>query len=249
MYNILLLVMLISAIVTFVFLSFFSAPYGRYHKNSKLWNINLPNRLAWIIMESPAILFFIIIYIQGNNSILLGPLLLFILWQFHYLYRGFIYPLKLRNKHKKMPVIIVISAVIFNCLNAYLNAYWICNIGNYNFNWQHLIKYFIGAIIFFIGFFIHYRSDEMLIQLRKPGSDDYVIPQGFLFNYICSPNYLGEIIMWTGFAIASWSLAAALFVLFTIANLLPRSVSHLKWYREHFKDFPKPRKALIPFIL
>ncbi|HCB40998.1 MAG TPA: 3-oxo-5-alpha-steroid 4-dehydrogenase, partial [Gammaproteobacteria bacterium] len=61
--------------------------------------------------------------------------------------------------------------------------------------------------------------------------------------------YLGEIITWSGFALASWSLAGLSFVVFTMANLVPRALANHRWYQETFSDYPKDRRAVIPYIL
>jgi hypothetical protein len=37
--------------------------------------------------------------------------------------------------------------------------------------------------------------------------------------------------------------------MFMIANLLPRAIAHHRWYANNFPDYPKERKAIIPFIL
>jgi 3-oxo-5-alpha-steroid 4-dehydrogenase 1 len=66
---------------------------------------------------------------------------------------------------------------------------------------------------------------------------------------VSSPNYLGEIIEWTGWAIATWSLAGFSFALYTFANLAPRAFANHRWYRETFDDYPPDRKALIPGVL
>ena len=39
------------------------------------------------------------------------------------------------------------------------------------------------------------------------------------------------------------------FATYTLANLLPRGLSHHQWYIEKFEDYPKDRKAFIPFLL
>jgi protein-S-isoprenylcysteine O-methyltransferase Ste14 len=75
-----------------------------------------------------------------------------------------------------------------------------------------------------------------------------VIPRGGLFRWVSAPNYLGEMMEWVGFAIATWSLAGAAFAVWTIANLLPRAVSNHRWYRSKFADYPPERRALIPWI-
>jgi hypothetical protein len=46
-----------------------------------------------------------------------------------------------------------------------------------------------------------------------------------------------------------WSLPALSFAIWTAANLAPRALSHHAWYRARFADYPKQRRALIPFML
>ena len=64
-----------------------------------------------------------------------------------------------------------------------------------------------------------------------------------------SPNYLGEIIEWTGWAIATWSLAGTAFAVYTAANLASRAFANHRWYRDRFPDYPSDRRALVPFLL
>jgi hypothetical protein len=54
---------------------------------------------------------------------------------------------------------------------------------------------------------------------------------------------------WTGWALATWSLAGLAFALYTVANLAPRAVDHHAWYRQHFPEYPATRRALIPYII
>jgi protein-S-isoprenylcysteine O-methyltransferase Ste14 len=65
---------------------------------------------------------------------------------------------------------------------------------------------------------------------------------------VTCPNYLGEILEWLGFALATWSLAGLAFALYTAANLAPRAFANHRWCREQFPDYPKNRKALFPFL-
>jgi len=53
---------------------------------------------------------------------------------------------------------------------------------------------------------------------------------------------------WIGFALASWSLPAATFAAFTFLNTAPRGAAHHRWYLDKFEDYPKQRKAVIPYI-
>jgi hypothetical protein len=47
---------------------------------------------------------------------------------------------------------------------------------------------------------------------------------------VSCPNYLGEILEWIGWAIATWSLAGWVFAIWTMANLAPRA------FTNHFRD-------------
>jgi steroid 5-alpha reductase family enzyme len=103
--------------------------------------------------------------------------------------------------------------------------------------------------LFALGVYINIQSDNILLNLRKPGESGYKIPYGGMFRYVSSPNYLGEIIEWTGYALACWSLPALSFAVWTIANLVPRAIAHHRWYQRQFSDYPAERKALIPFVI
>ena len=69
-----------------------------------------------------------------------------------------------------------------------------------------------------------------------------------MYRWIACPNYFGEMVIWIGWAIATWSLAGLSFAMWTAANLAPRAKSHKKWYQEQFADYPTERKALIPGV-
>jgi 3-oxo-5-alpha-steroid 4-dehydrogenase 1 len=88
----------------------------------------------------------------------------------------------------------------------------------------------------------------VLRALRKPGETGYAIPYGGLYRWVSCPNYFGELLEWIGFAIAAWTLPALAFAVFTFANLFPRALSHHRWYREKFVDYPADRKAMLPLI-
>ena len=87
------------AILIFPFVLKFIAPYGRHTSNK--WGGLLPNRLGWIIMESPALLFFSFLFLFGKNSISTVPFIFFSLWVIHYLNRTIIFPFRLKTKEKK----------------------------------------------------------------------------------------------------------------------------------------------------
>jgi len=87
------------------------------------------------------------------------------------------------------------------------------------------------------------------MYFEKNENKKYFLPTGGLYNYISSPNYLGEIIEWFGWAVATWSLPGLLFALGAVGCIGVRAIHTHKWYEKNFENMPKQRKALIPFIL
>ena len=235
------------AAVTLLALLFISAPYGRHARAG--FGPSLPSRLGWIMMESPAVIVFAAIYFAGPRRFEPVSLALLAMWQFHYINRTFVFPFRLPPTSKRMPLLVPVFGVAFNLLNAFVNAGWIGHVARYDVAWLVDPRFIAGVLVFFIGFAINHASDMKLLSLRAPGESGYKIPRGGLNELVTSPNYLGEIIEWTGFAIATWSLAGLAFALYTFANLAPRALQHHKWYKEKFSDYPKARRALIPYVL
>ena len=94
------------------------------------------------------------------------------------------------------------------------------------------------------------RTAQGNVYWVSPVGQTFYIPHGFLFEYVASPNYLGELVTWTGYAILSWSLPALAFVLLTSSNLGPRAGQTRKWYESTFgAEYTQlGRKSLIPFV-
>jgi steroid 5-alpha reductase family enzyme len=164
---------------------------------------------------------------------------------FHYGYRTFVFPALMQPSDKTFPALLVIFAIVFNSLNGYNNATALIEAGENNGPLLS-IHFLVGAVTFLVGFTMHFQADKTIRRLRKPGETDYRIPHGGLFRWVSSPNYLGEIIEWIGWAVMTWSLAGVAFALFTFCNLAPRAISNHRWYRERFSDYPAERRILIP---
>jgi steroid 5-alpha reductase family enzyme len=240
------LILIALAFVTFALVMRVTAPYGRHQ--STAWGPTIPARLGWIVMETPAVLLFAWVYMQGQHRFETVPLLLFGLWQFHYFQRTYVFPFRMRNEGKRMPIVVMFGGMSFQLLNVYVNARWISHWGDYA-SWLHDPRLWIGVTLFLVGWWINFKADTMLFALRKPGESGYKIPRGWLYEYVSCPNYLGEILEWCGWALATWSLAGFGFALYTAANIGPRALAHHRWYRGKFEDYPAERKALIPFVL
>jgi len=235
------------AVVVFIILLKITAPYGRH--TTTTWGLQIDNKLGWFIME-----FFVLVVLYSflftcTKTISLASGIMVAFFTMHYVNRSIIFPLRIKTNGKKMPVVIMFSAMGFNLANGFLIGYYFAEFAEYSVEWLYGPQFIIGTLIFFAGMFINWWSDNYLIQLRKPGETGYKIPKDGLFRFISCPNLFGEIVEWAGFAILTWSLPGVTFFIWTFANLVPRAIAHHKWYQEKFPDYPKERKAVIPFLL
>ena len=248
-YYIILFSFLGLGVITFFILFFITAPYGRYAK--KGWGPLINNRVGWVLQESPASLMIFFYFFFDSRPFNITLVALLIIWQAHYFHRAFIYPFTIRSSNR-VPLLPVIMAILFNIVNSYIQGRWIFKLAPdamYTSAWLTDPRFIAGVLIFSAGYFINKQSDHILRNLRAPGESGYKIPRGGLFDYVSSPNYFGEILTWTGWAIATWSLAGLYFLIWTIANLGPRARSHHNWYKATFPDYPAERKIIIPYIL
>ena len=233
------------AVIIFVSLFFVVAPYGRYIRSG--WGPTVDNKVGWIIMEAVSPLVFAACFLLGSNAKTVPVLVFFGLWEAHYIHRAFVYPLGLRGEAKRMPVIVMSMAILFNVGNAYLNGRYIFTFSDgYSNQWLVDLRFIVGVSLFIIGFIINRQADRTLRSLRRPDESSYSIPNGGLYQWVSCPNYFGEIVIWMGWAVATWSLVGLSFAVWTAANLIPRARAHHAWYREHFSDYPPQRKALVP---
>jgi protein-S-isoprenylcysteine O-methyltransferase Ste14 len=240
-------IMFALAAATVVALTFVVAPYGRHARRG--WGPSVPGRIGWMFMESPAVLAFLAFYLQGSHRAGVAPLVLLGLWLTHYVHRAFVFPLGIPGGAARMPLVVAALGFGFNVFNAWLNARWISELGAYPATWLFDPRFACGALVFLFGLGTNVHADRCLRALRAPGETGYKIPRGGLYEYVSSPNYLGEIVEWLGWAIATWSLPGLAFAVYTIANLGPRALHHHAWYRRTFPDYPRRRKALVPFVL
>ncbi|MCL4109408.1 UNVERIFIED_CONTAM: hypothetical protein GTU68_033233 [Idotea baltica] len=202
-------------------------------------------------MEIPALLTFPLILICSNIPLNTCHVVFLTLWILHYFNRSLIYPFRMRSKGKPTPFSIPLFALIFNLVNGFFLGYEMVSFHSMDYasEWLYLPTSILGIVVFLCGFVLNLDADHRLRNLRKPGETGYKIPVGGLYRWVSCPNYLGEILEWTGFALLLWNSSALSFMVWTIANLLPRALAHHRWYQEKFATYPSERRALIPFLL
>lgn len=248
LYHVLLVAFFVLAAITFPVLFFVTAPYGRYTRGR--YGPKLDRRLGWIIMEAPSGLLYAACFLLGDHRSSAVALIFLLLWEVHYTHRAYIFPFRLRGELQRLTLTTVALAVVFNLFNGYLNGRYLNSFAPpYPTSWLTDPRFVAGVALFALGFAINLQADTILINLRQPGETGYKIPRGGLFRLVSCPNYLGEMLEWTGWAIATWSVPGLAFAVWTAANLLPRAWSHHRWYRDKFPEYPTERRAVIPFLL
>jgi 3-oxo-5-alpha-steroid 4-dehydrogenase 1 len=174
------------------------------------------------------------------NRLLIG------LWTLHYIHRAFIFPFQFVDRGERMPLIVVLSGIVFNVGNASLNGVYLATEPI-----DPSVRVVVGVLIMVFGALLNVDHDYYLIGLRKEArTKTYVVPQFRLFQLVSCANLFAEMVEWTGFAIAAYpSLPALSFALWTFFNLVPRGIAHHRWYKRQFPDYPPHRRAIIPFLL
>lgn len=237
-------------------LSGIEAPYGRYnqadHKASQnflmrcLTSVDVPAKVAWVIQECPTLIWSAYCWFNAGRSLDSGNTLVLLCFVVHYTNRTIIFPLRSRGS-KPIPLPIMSFALTFCTLNGYIQCQSLARYTAISLTAPTTI---IGVGIWAFGLYLNMDADHILRNLRKPGEKEYKIPRGGLFEYVSGANFAAEILEWIGFAIATgFSLPGVTFAFCTACNIGPRAISHHQWYFEKFKeDYPKNRKALIPFV-
>nr|CAG4650294.1 EOG090X097L [Sida crystallina] len=111
-----------------------------------------------------------------------------------------------------------------------LAAWTICELGNFGIHWA-------------------------LRNLRPPGSKERKVPRATrdpttrLFNLVSCPNYTYEVGGWVAFTIMTQCIPAGLFALAGFYQMAIWAVGKHRAYKKDFNDYPRGRKAIIPFLL
>jgi protein-S-isoprenylcysteine O-methyltransferase Ste14 len=237
----------VAAAIAFVALQLLSAPYGRHARDG--WGPTIGQRWGWVGMEIPTLLVFYPVFWSGSSATDVVPVVFCLLWAVHYVHRTAIFPFRIKASTKRTPLVIVALAFLFQVVNSWVNAAWVSDLGHYELSWLVDPRFVAGLALFVGGQVVNHHSDHILFNLRGPGETGYKVPYGGLYRFVSCPNYLGELMTWAGWALATWSWAGLAFLVFTLANLIPRALENHRWYLEKFPDYPSERKAVLPLLL
>ena len=198
--------------------------------------------------------------------------LLSLFFLIHYANRALISPLRTPSRNKSH-IVVPVTAVAFNTVNGFLMATYLSSPAALSFLRGAFAStcFWAGLSLAVVGFAGNIAHDEILLNIRRNTKKDqskqkgehYAIPHGLLFSYISFPNYFCEWIEWTGFALAASPLPSFasgsaflatinppwVFLLSEILLMSPRALKGHKWYKKTFEDYPRERKAIVPFFI
>ena len=238
------------AVVVFFALQRITAGYGMMY--NRRWGPTIGNRIGWILMEAPSFAAMLVLWLLSPRAAHPALIVMATLFEIHYFQRSFIFPFLIRGK-SRMPIAIIAMGITFNVINSYMIGGWLFYVSPedaYPVSWLASPLFILGTVIFFVGMAINLWSDHIIRNLRKPGDTRHYIPRGGMYRYVTSANYFGELTEWVGYAILTWCIGALAFVVWTFANLAPRSRSIHGRYISEFGDQYSSlnRKYIIPFI-
>jgi len=113
-----------------------------------------------------------------------------------------------------------------------------------------------GIALYFWAVWHQYKSAAILASLRKDKKGQVVtrqhkIPKGDWFYFVSCPHYFAEILIYSALNIVL-EFNNTLFLgawAFTCSNQIIAALITHHWYLKTFKEYPRNRKAIIPFVL
>jgi protein-S-isoprenylcysteine O-methyltransferase Ste14 len=112
---------------------------------------------------------------------------------------------------------------------------------------------FLGLFLYLTGSCLNSGSEySRHIWKQKPENRGRLYTEG-LFKYSMHMNYFGDVVLFTGFAVITHSVAMLLIPFFMALNfaviIIPSLDAHLaKKYGDQFHDYAKRTKKLVPLV-
>ncbi|KAI0034564.1 3-oxo-5-alpha-steroid 4-dehydrogenase-domain-containing protein [Vararia minispora EC-137] len=111
-------------------------------------------------------------------------------------------------------------------------------------------RFLQGCTAFWVFCQLSNFSTHMTIRnLRPAGTRRRAIPYGYGFGLVSVPNYFFETLGWTTISVMTGSYAAWFFTFVSTYQMLVWAAKKHQQYKKEFgKEYPRNRKAMIPFI-
>lgn len=109
--------------------------------------------------------------------------------------------------------------------------------------------------MFLLSSYIQFDSHKILANLRKDKTGkiyttEHSIPRGKWFDLVSSPHYMAEIMIYLAITIVlgGRSITWWMVFCFVVINQIFLGKFNHSWYLKTFRDYPKSRHAIIPYI-
>ena len=109
--------------------------------------------------------------------------------------------------------------------------------------------------IFLAANWIQYVCHKNLAELRPfraPAEKGvgYSMPRGYWFDFVSCPHYTAEVTIYTALAVMARGARPVIFLaVFVAIELSLSATTQHQWYRQKFREYPRHRRAIFPFIL
>lgn len=120
--------------------------------------------------------------------------------------------------------------------------------------WTEVARLTAGALLFAWAYREQYNANAALARARKRDGRvvtyDHRVIHGGLFDVVSSPQMLTEVVMYGAWYVVLYGGTGWKYVLlFVWGNQFELAVINHYWYRSKFPDYPRHRKAIIPYLL
>ncbi|CAJ0585743.1 unnamed protein product, partial [Mesorhabditis spiculigera] len=117
------------------------------------------------------------------------------------------------------------------------------------------VQIYAGLAGFLIAEFGNLSIHILLRNLRPAGTKERRIPKpdgnpmSCIFNLVSCPNYTYEALAWLSFTVMTQSFPAFLFTVAGFVQMTIWALNKHRAYKKEFPDYPKGRKAIVPFVI
>lgn len=120
--------------------------------------------------------------------------------------------------------------------------------------WTEFGRLSVAVLVFAWAYREQWRANVALAAARKREgrvvTHEHRVLTGGLFDLVSSPQMFTEVVMYGAWYAVLWGSSGWKYVvLFVWANQLEIAIINHYWYRNKFDDYPRNRKAIIPYLL
>lgn len=175
-------------------------------------------------------------------------------WTFHYAKRLLETIFVHRFSHSTMPILNLFKNCTYYWGFAFFVGYFV-NHPLYTRPYFGNAQIGAGLVLFVLSELGNLSIHLALRDLRPPGTKVRKIPfptsNPFtqLFRFVSCPNYSYEFYAWAGFTLMTQCLPAAMFTGAGFFQMTMWALGKHRNYKKEFADYPRGRKAIIPFLI